>query len=103
MNKLNEVSNKTIELNAIKEYGKITKWFGEKALKNTKEAGHNLSNHGEKAIDIAEEMREQYELEFKNMKESNINVFVDKLIELDMVYNKTTRIACDEEYVYLYA
>ena len=99
---MDEKSRKTLESNVVKGYGKATRWIGEQMFGNATNAGQNFINHGDKASKYASDIQERYGNEFETMKESKVTVFVNKLEEMNLIYNKATRIACDNEYLYMY-
>jgi len=95
-------ANKSLEGNLLKGLGTAGRAAGGLAeLVKLKKANKWMSEKGDNIQKFGEVFEEGFVDEFNKMKDSNSKIFVHRIEQVDLIYNKTKEISFDKEFMYL--
>ena len=95
-------ADKSLEGNALNGLGSAGKVLGDLAeIVKVKKVSEFLSKNGDNIKKSGQDLKENFAIQFNEMKDTKSKVFIKQIEQIDLVYNKTKNIFFDNEFLYL--
>ncbi len=101
--KLTKLSKETIESNTVRGAGIIVEFTGKlfKKSERLNDTGDKLASKGNEIIDKSNEIEKQHIEAFQNIKDPQVQVFLEKMEEIIFIFNHTGEICLGNECLFL--